>query len=110
MATACYTVIQTDESIEATPMSELKSMLEKGNEEMKIDTMKKILILMANGHQCDQLLMPCIRFVMPTQKNKLLKKLLLSFLEACEKVDSQGKLKQEMILVWYSPAKLKQCP
>jgi coatomer subunit beta len=38
---------------------------------------------------------------MPT-KNKQLKRLLHYYWEVCPKVNSEGKLKQEMILVWYA--------
>ena len=46
-----------------------------------------------------QLLMPVIQYVMPS-KNKALKKLLHFYWEVCPKYDDNGKLKQEMILVW----------
>ena len=46
-----------------------------------------------------QLLMPIIQYVMPT-RNKQLKKLLHFYWEVCPKYDENGKLKQEMILVW----------
>lgn len=97
---ACYTIVAADEALESIPINELRSALEKGSEEVKVDTMKKVLTLMANGHSCDQLLMSCIQYVLPLQKNKLLKKLLLSFFEGCEKTNEDGKLKREMILVW----------
>jgi coatomer subunit beta len=34
-------------------------------------------------------------------KHKALKKLLYFYYEICPKLDASGKLKQEMILVWY---------
>ena len=46
-----------------------------------------------------QLLMPVIQYVMPS-RNKQLKKLLHFYWEVCPKYDDNGKLKQEMILVW----------
>ena len=61
--------------------------------------MKKILLLMLNGDPVPQLLMHVIRFVMPS-KNKILKKLLLVYWEICPKTNPDGKLKQEMVLVW----------
>ena len=61
--------------------------------------MKKILVHMMNGEPMHQLLMHVIRFVMPSQKNKFLKKLMLLFFEACPKTNPDGKLKQEWILV-----------
>ena len=44
--------------------------------------------------------MHIIRFVLPS-RNHVLKKLSLLYLEAVDKVDANGKLKPEMILVWY---------
>jgi len=44
--------------------------------------------------------MPIIQFVLPS-RNKQLKKLLHFYWEVCPKYDDEGKLKQEMILVWY---------
>jgi hypothetical protein len=44
--------------------------------------------------------MPIIQHVMPS-KNKAIKKLLHFYLEVCPKLDENGKLKQEMILVWF---------
>ena len=43
--------------------------------------------------------MPIIQYCMPS-KSKQLKKLLHFYWEVCPKYDEQGKLKQEMILVW----------
>lgn len=43
--------------------------------------------------------MPIIQYVMPS-RNKQLKKLLHFYWEVCPKYDENGKLKQEMILVW----------
>jgi coatomer subunit beta len=101
MATeTCYTIIHQDDSQEQPSLQELKMALEKGSEEAKIETMKRILVTMLNGDSLPQLLMQVIRFVMPT-KNKQLKKLLHFYWEICPKTNPDGKLKQEMILVWY---------
>ncbi|CAG8560860.1 19811_t:CDS:10 [Cetraspora pellucida] len=100
MATeTCYTIIHQDDSLDQPSLQELKTALEKGSEEAKIDTMKKILVTMLNGDPFPQLLMHVIRFVMPS-KNKTLKKLLHFYWEICPKTNPDGKLKQEMILVW----------
>jgi hypothetical protein len=61
---------------------------------------KKILSIMLNGDPQSGLLMHIIRFVMPS-KSKPLKKLMYFFFEVCPKHDSQGKLRQEWILVWF---------
>ncbi|CAG8736593.1 15695_t:CDS:10, partial [Gigaspora margarita] len=99
MATeTCYTIIHQDDSLDQPSLQELKTALEKGSEEAKIDTMKKILVTMLNGDPLPQILMHVIRFVMPS-KNKTLKKLLHFYWEICPKTNPDGKLKQEMILV-----------
>ncbi|AMD20997.1 HEL284Cp [Eremothecium sinecaudum] len=79
-------------------VSDFQKSLEKGSDNEKIDTMKKILVAMLDGNSFPELLMHIIRFVMPS-KNKKLKKLLYFYWEIVPKLDSEGKLKQEMILV-----------
>jgi coatomer subunit beta len=95
----CYTVIHQEETLDQTPIQDFKKALENGSEDIKVDTMKKILTVMLNGDPCPGLLMHVIRFVMPS-KNKQLKRLLHFYWEVCPKVNPDGKLKQEMILVW----------
>jgi vesicle coat complex subunit len=53
----------------------LQTALEKGSDETKVETMKRILGVMLNGNSLTDLLMHIIRFVMPS-KSKPLKKLL----------------------------------
>ena len=94
-----YSMVK-DSASDGTPtMSELRTQLEKGTDESKVETMKRILTIMLNGDPLPQLLMHIIRFVMPS-KSKPLKKLLYFYYEICPKLDAQGKLKQEFILVW----------
>ncbi|KAK3953431.1 adaptin N terminal region-domain-containing protein [Pseudoneurospora amorphoporcata] len=93
-----YSMVK-DNAVDGTPtVQELKTQLEKGTDESKIETMKRILTIMLNGDPMPQLLMHIIRFVMPS-KSKPLKKLLYFYYEICPKLDAQGKLKQEFILV-----------
>ncbi|KAL2172891.1 hypothetical protein VTG60DRAFT_69 [Thermothelomyces hinnuleus] len=93
-----YTLVK-DSATEGTPtLAELRTQLEKGTDETKVETMKRILTIMLNGDPMPQLLMHIIRFVMPS-KSKPLKKLLYFYYEICPKLDAQGKLKQEFILV-----------
>jgi len=88
-----------DSAADGTPtMSELRTQLEKGTDDSKLETMRRILTIMLNGDPMPQLLMHIIRFVMPS-KSKPLKKLLYFYYEVCPKLDAQGKLKQEFILV-----------
>ncbi|KAH8808194.1 adaptin N terminal region-domain-containing protein [Xylogone sp. PMI_703] len=93
-----YSLVHMDNAADVPSMSELRTQLEKGTDESKVDTMKRILTIMLNGDPMPQLLMHIIRFVMPS-KYKPLKKLLYFYYEICPKLDSSGKLKQEMILV-----------
>jgi coatomer subunit beta len=78
--------------------AELRSCLEKGSDEVKIDTLRRIILSTINGNPQPTLMMPIIQFVMPS-RNKQLKKLLHFYWEVCPKYDENGKLKQEMILV-----------
>ncbi|KAI1820059.1 Coatomer, beta subunit [Xylaria intraflava] len=93
-----YSLVHQDNAADIPSMSELRTQLEKGTDETKVDTMKRILTIMLNGDPMPQLLMHIIRFVMPS-KSKPLKKLLYFYYEICPKLDAGGKLKQEMILV-----------
>ncbi|KAF2255801.1 coatomer subunit beta [Trematosphaeria pertusa] len=93
-----YSLVHQDNAADVPSQNELKQALEKGSDEHKIETMKKILSIMLNGDPQTGLLMHIIRFVMPS-KSKPLKKLMYLFLEVCPKHDNQGKLRQEWILV-----------
>lgn len=93
-----YSLVHQDNAADVPSQNELKNALEKGSDEQKIETMKKILSIMLNGDPQAGLLMHIIRFVMPS-KSKPLKKLMYFFFEVCPKHDAQGKLRQEWILV-----------
>jgi coatomer subunit beta len=94
-----YTLVHQDNSADQSTLQELKTQLEKGSDETKIETMKRVLSVMLNGDPMPGLLMHIIRFVMPS-KSKPLKKLLYLYYEICPKHEANGKLRQEMILVW----------
>jgi coatomer subunit beta len=113
---SCYTIVFEDSS-ESPSTQELRAGLEKGTDEVKFDTLRRIIISTINGnhqvrglsvvyallfaddlHVQPQLLMPIIQYVLPS-KHKALKKLLHFYWEVCPKYDDNGKLKQEMILV-----------
>ena len=101
-----YSMVHQDNTADQPTLQELKAQLEKGTDESKVETMKKVLTIMLNGDAMPQLLMHIIRFVMPS-KSKPLKKLLYFYYEICPKLDTAGKLKQEMILVWYGKTTLR---
>lgn len=94
-----YSLVHQDNSADQPSQQELKMQLEKGTDETKQETMRRIITIMLNGDPLAGLLMHIIRFVMPS-KSKPLKKLLYFYYEICPKLDANGKLKQEMILVW----------
>ncbi|KAK9352902.1 adaptin N terminal region-domain-containing protein [Lipomyces doorenjongii] len=93
-----YTLVHEPSSADQPTLQDLRFQLERGNDPIKIEAMKRILVIMLNGDSMPQLLMHVIRFVMPS-KSKLLKKLLHFYWEICPKLNPDGKLKQEMILV-----------
>jgi coatomer subunit beta len=95
---AIYTVIYAGDDKDEPTASDLKTALESPRDDVKIATMKKLLLLMLNGDSLPSILMHVIRFIMPS-KNKHLKKLLLVYWEICPKHNPDGKLKQEMILM-----------
>ena len=94
-----YSLIHLDNTADQSAVQDLKMQLEKGNDESKLETMRRIITVILSGDPMPQLLMHIIRFVMPS-KSKPLKKLLYFYYEICPKHDASGKLKQEMILVW----------
>ena len=96
-----YSLVHQDNPADQPTIQELKTHLEKGNDETKVETMKRVLSVMLNGDPMPGLLMHIIRFVMPS-KHKPLKKLLYLYYEICPKHDPNGKLRQEWILVWYA--------
>lgn len=93
-----YTVVSAPLVASFDESSQLRSRLEKGTEDEKIRAMRQIVLSTITGEHMPHLLMDIIRFVLPS-KNKQLKKLLHSYWEIVPKLDDQGKLRQEMILV-----------
>lgn len=93
----CYTIINSGDMDPYNEM-QLKQDLEKGDVNVKIETLKKVIQLLLNGERLSGLLMTIIRFVLPLQNHQI-KKLLLIFWEIVPKTSSDGRLLQEMILV-----------
>lgn len=93
----CYTIIHSPD-LEVPNEMQLKQDLEKGDPNVKIETLKKVIKLLLNGERYPGLIMTIIRFVLPVQ-NHTIKKLLLIFWEIVPKTSADGKLLQEMILV-----------
>lgn len=68
------------DAVESAPISKIKQQLEKGNDDEKILALKQTISLLLSGQPAPQLLIPIIRFVMPS-KNHTIKKLVLLYLE-----------------------------
>jgi len=99
MSSVAFTLVAEGDAYEHQPSTQdLRIALEKGTDELKLDTLRRIVVSTLNGQPQPTLLMPIIQFVLPS-KNKHIKKLLHFYWEICPKLDDNGKLKQEMILV-----------
>ncbi|KAE8211087.1 hypothetical protein CF327_g5123 [Tilletia walkeri] len=93
-----YTIIAPLDDGVDLPSQDLRSLLQKADDDTKVETLRRIIISTLNGRPHPSLLMPIIQYVLPS-KSKQLKKMLHFYWEICPKLDDQGKLKQEMILV-----------
>eukprot|EP01079_Euglenida_sp_SAG-EU17-18_P005393 gene5393-136_t len=65
------------------------------------EAMKQVIALHLNGEPQNTLIMPIIRFVLP-EKDHTLKKLVYYFWEVTDKVDEQGRLLEQILLIWYA--------
>jgi coatomer subunit beta len=102
MDAAAYTVVAASDGIDShtnLSSSDLRTLLQKPDDEIKLEALRFIISSTLNGQQHPTLLMPIIQYVLPS-KSKAIKKMLHFYWEVCPKLDEEGKLKQEMILVW----------
>ena len=77
LATA-FTLIADQETEQQLPSTQdLRAALEKGTDQLKLETLRRIVVATLNGQPQPNLLMPIIQFVLPS-KNKHIKKLLQS--------------------------------
>ncbi|KAI5474319.1 coatomer protein complex, subunit beta [Pseudohyphozyma bogoriensis] len=93
-----FTLVAEEQDVYPHTAQDLRAALEKGSDDLKLETLRRIIISTLNGQPQPTLLMPIIQFVLPS-KSKHIKKLLHFYWEICPKLDENGKLKQEMILV-----------
>lgn len=91
-----YTVAQSRAPLDVS--REVRANLETGTDAERIEAMGQIVCMTLAGTSAPQVLVDVIRFVLPS-KNKSLKKLLHRYWAAVPKLDENGKLRQEMILV-----------
>lgn len=95
----CTLILHTDSS-KPSNVQEIKTALERGNDQEKIDAMKQTIYMLLNGASATQLLVPVIRFITPC-KNHTIKKLLLIFWELIDKQDPQ--VRSTLLLIWFVP-------
>ncbi|WFC98855.1 coatomer subunit beta [Malassezia yamatoensis] len=96
---SAYTLVASDAGYRLDlSVQELRKNLQSNNDAVKLETLRAIIVSTLNGEPHASLLMPIIQYVLPN-KNKQLKKMLHFYWEVCPKLDAEGKLKQEMILV-----------
>ena len=116
-------IAEPSEGVEQASVQDMRAALEKGSDDLRLDLLRRIVVGTLNGNtyvrsfgllyrqsgfradldaQQPTLLMPIIQFVLPS-KDKRIKKLLHFYWEICPKLDENGKLRQEMILVWCVP-------
>ena len=99
MHSSAYTVVAPSDDGGELPAAELRALLQRPDDAVKLDTLRRIVVATLNGQPQPTLLMPIIQYVLPS-RSKQLKKMLHFYWEVCPKYDDEGKLKQEMILVW----------
>lgn len=96
MGDASYVIIHYDKNSplgpELTSVRDIKKALEEGDSYEKADALKQAVLSTLNGAHMPQLVVPIIRYVMPS-KDHSLKKLFLLYLEVLDKSGS------EMLLV-----------
>ena len=63
----CYTLLHMPSDMEVPSEANLKQDLEKGNDRVKAEALRKVLFLIANGEKFPGILMHIIRFVLPSR-------------------------------------------
>ncbi|EXC28841.1 Coatomer subunit beta-1 [Morus notabilis] len=97
MEKSCSLLVYFDKGTPALA-NEIKEALEGNDVEVKIEALKKAIMLLLNGETIPQLFITIIRYVLPSEDHTI-QKLLLLYLEIIDKTDSRGKILPEMILI-----------
>lgn len=97
----CTLLIHGQDKQDPANVSDVKNQLQNGSVEQKITAMKQVILLTVSGEAPPGLSIVIFQFIM-TQRDHTLKKLVLLYLEVCEKTGKDGKLLPEMILVWFA--------
>jgi len=94
MEKSCSLLIHFDKGNPAM-VNEIKESLEGNDVTLKIEAMKKAVMLLLNGETLPQLFITIVRYVLPSEDHTI-QKLLLLYLEIIDKTDSKGKVLPEM--------------
>lgn len=94
---SCTLLVHFDKGTPALA-NEIKAALEDHDVELKIEALKKAIMLLLNNETIPHLFITIIRYVLPSEDHTI-QKLLLLYLEIIEKTDSNGKVLPEMILI-----------
>ncbi|KAI7988369.1 Coatomer subunit beta-2 [Camellia lanceoleosa] len=97
MEKSCSLLIHFDKGTPAIA-NEIKEALEGNDVPMKVDAMKKAIMLLLNGETLPQLFITIVRYVLPSEDHTI-QKLLLLYLEIIDKTDAKGRVLPEMILI-----------
>ncbi|KAK4772342.1 hypothetical protein SAY86_014117 [Trapa natans] len=97
MEKSCTLLVHFDKGAPSVA-NEIKEALEGNDVQLKIDALKKAIMLLLNGETIPQLFITIIRYVLPSEDHTV-QKLLLLYLEIIDKTDSRGKVLPEMILI-----------
>lgn len=97
MEKTCTLMVHFDKGTPALA-NEIKEQLEGHDTELKVDAMKKAVMLLLNGETLPTLFITIVRYVLPSEDHTI-QKLLLLYLEIIDKTDAKGKILPEMILI-----------
>lgn len=93
----CTLLIHSDKT-QPLSAADIKGQLQNGTLAQRLEAMKQTIQLTVNGDNMAGISMAIFQSIMPL-KDHMLKKLVLLYLEVCEKTSRDGKLLPEMILV-----------
>lgn len=94
---ACYLIIDYD--VQSPPSSaEIAKLLEKGNEEEKVDAMKTLILMILQDEHFPRMIMTVVQHAMRVD-SKEMKKLLMIYWESIEKTNPDGTIKDEMVML-----------
>ena len=95
----CYTLINGTGNEDIATEAQIKADIEQNDVKVKAEALKKLIVQTLNGEKyAPGMAIHVIKYLLPSQDH-IIKKLLLIYWEIVPKVDEEGKLRHEMILV-----------